>query len=127
MNIPQCTHDIPPRASWYLADVLNIPLCTYDIPNVLMVPPDVLNTHYTGWLPEHFAEATKRRTPRKTMLHQTGSHQVLQNTCQQIIYTSFKQTVHPSNSQGKWLMLTISHFVLLSQPLFVHCLFEKIY
>ena len=31
-------------------DVLNIPQCTHDIhPDVLMVSPDVLNTHYTGW------------------------------------------------------------------------------
>ena len=30
LNIPQCTHDIPPHASWY--------------------SPDVLNTHYTRWL-----------------------------------------------------------------------------
>ena len=42
-DIPRCTHDIPqciehpPMYSWYL-------------PNVLMVsPPNVLNTHYTGW------------------------------------------------------------------------------
>ena len=63
LNIPRCTHGIPPNVSLYPPDVMNIPRCTHDIPpDVLMVslrctehppmyswyPPDVLNTHYTG-------------------------------------------------------------------------------
>ena len=58
LNIPRCTHDIPPTFimispdvlkispmhSWYSPDVLNTPV-------VLMVSPDALNTHYIGcWL-----------------------------------------------------------------------------
>ena len=35
LNIPPCTHDIPLMYSWYS-------------PDVLMVSPDVLNTHYTS-------------------------------------------------------------------------------
>ena len=57
LNIPQCTHDIPPMYSWYppdvlmvSSDVLNIPRCTHDIPphaswyppTCIMISPDVL-------------------------------------------------------------------------------------
>ena len=58
---PRCTEQppryswYPPHASWYSSDVRNIPWCTHGIPpmywtspDVLMVFPDVLNTHYTG-------------------------------------------------------------------------------
>ena len=44
-----------------------------------------------------------------------------------IIYTSFKRTVHPGKSKSKRLTLAISYFVLLSQPLFIPCLFEKVF
>ena len=36
------------------------------------------------------------------------------------IYPFFKRPVHPRNSKNKCLTLAISHFVLLSQTLFVH-------
>ena len=36
------------------------------------------------------------------------------------IYPSVKGSVHPKNSKNKCLTLAISHFVLLSQTLFVH-------
>ena len=44
-------------------------------------------------------------------------------------YPSFKWTVHPGNSKHKRLLLelAISYFVLLSQSLFVPCLFENVY
>ena len=37
LNMPRCTHDNPPHASWYPHDVLNIPMYSW-------YPPDVLNT-----------------------------------------------------------------------------------
>ena len=66
----RCTHDIllmyswyppmywtSPMYSWYPLDVLMIsPRCTHDIPrctehsSMYWTSPDVLNTHYTGWL-----------------------------------------------------------------------------
>ena len=52
LNIPRCTHDIPPMYSWYPSDVLNTPPITHDIPPMYSwyppmyswYPPDVLNT-----------------------------------------------------------------------------------
>ena len=34
LNIPRCTHGIPPMYSWYPSDVLNIPQCTHGIPHI---------------------------------------------------------------------------------------------
>ena len=43
LNIPRCTHDIPPMYSWYPPDVLMIsPRCTHGIPPMYWTPPDVL-------------------------------------------------------------------------------------
>ena len=33
LNIPRCTHDIPPVYSWYSSSVLNTTCCTHDIPH----------------------------------------------------------------------------------------------
>ena len=44
LNIPRCTHDIPPMYSWYPPDVLMVsPRCTHGIPPMYWTPPDVLN------------------------------------------------------------------------------------
>ena len=49
LNIPRCTHDIPPMYSWYPPDVLNIPdvlmvsPSTHGIPHTYHDIPDVLN------------------------------------------------------------------------------------
>ena len=52
LNMPRCTHDNPPHASWYPHDVLNIPMYSW-------YPPDVLNTSWctdalnTPWCTKH--------------------------------------------------------------------------
>ena len=65
LNIPQCTHVIPPYSSWFSSGVLITSQCTQDIPHthhgiphVLMVLPmyswycpSVLND--IPWCPEH--------------------------------------------------------------------------
>ena len=43
LNIPRCTHDIPPMYSWYPSDVLNIPDVLMVSPHIHHdIPPDVL-------------------------------------------------------------------------------------
>ena len=39
LNIPRCTHDIPPMYSWYPSDVLNILYVLMISPDVLMMSP----------------------------------------------------------------------------------------
>ena len=112
-------------------------------PNVLMVSPDVLNTHYTGWLycyQSNLQEQQEGVHPGYTSWLSTHcglsqnlslpcNTQVLHDICQQIIYTSFKQTVHPSNSQGRCLLLDTCLLIFCSLvSAFVCtflCLFEK--
>ena len=49
MISPRCTEH-PPMYSWYPPDVLMVsPQCT-EHPPMYWTSPDVLNTHYTGWL-----------------------------------------------------------------------------
>ena len=45
LNIPQCTHGIPPFIM-ISPDVLNMPRCTHDIPHVLNIPYVIEHTLY---------------------------------------------------------------------------------
>ena len=126
-----------PHVSWYHSDV----------PNVLNTH-DVLNTHHTGWLycsQSNFHEQQEGEHPGKNatldwLSTHCGLSQSLSLPCDikfSIIHLSTNNlqlcqvNCGPQCSVLKvnacCLMLAISYFVLLSQPLFVLCLFEKVY
>ena len=128
-------HNIPPHASWYPSDILQVPpWCTEHTSYKVVL-----------LLPERFAGATRRRTPRKNyatldwLSTHCGLSQNLFLPCNTkfIIHLStknlhlFQANCAPQCSVLKknacCLTLAISYFVLLSQPLFVPCLFEKVY
>ena len=60
LNIPWCTHDIPPHSSWYPPvyswyppTVLNTPQCSHDIPPVYWTSPvySIISPWCTQWYP----------------------------------------------------------------------------
>ena len=122
------------------------PLVFWTYPNVLMVsrlctkhspPSPVYRTHiiyYGSTAPRVTCRSSKKEDghPGKHYASPDWIRLIvvyLDKTFQQIIHTSFKQTVHFSilKVNACCLTLTISYLILLFQPLFVPCLFEKVH